>query len=44
MAKLGNLGWEDEKHKLNYIWFSLLEKPGFVRQESDVEKRISKQL
>ena len=30
LAKLGNLAWEDEKHKLNYIWFSLLEKPDFL--------------
>ncbi len=31
LAKLGNLGWEDDKHKINYLWFTILEKPDFVR-------------
>lgn len=31
LAKLGNLGWEDDKHKVNYLWFTILEKPDFVR-------------
>jgi hypothetical protein len=31
LTKLGNLGWEDDKHKINYLWFTILEKPEFVR-------------
>lgn len=30
LTKLGNLGWEDDKHKVNYLWFTILEKPEFV--------------
>jgi hypothetical protein len=31
LAKLGSLGWEDDKHKLNYIWYTLRERPEFIR-------------
>jgi hypothetical protein len=31
LAKLGTgLAWEDDKHRLNYLWFTLLEKPEFI--------------
>jgi hypothetical protein len=33
LAKLNAVGWEDEKHKLNYVWFTLLEKPDFCYQQ-----------
>ena len=31
LAKLGTgLAWEDDKHRINYLWFTLLEKPEFI--------------
>lgn len=31
LVKLGTgLPWEDDKHRLNYLWFTLLEKPDFI--------------
>jgi hypothetical protein len=31
LSVVGNLPWQDEAHKLNYLWFTLLEQPDFVR-------------
>ena len=30
LAKLSQISWEDEAHKANYIWFTLLERPDYV--------------
>lgn len=31
LAVLGNIGWQDEAHRVKYLWFTVLEKPNFVR-------------
>lgn len=33
LAVLGNIGWQDEAHRVNYLWFTLLEKPEFLRPQ-----------
>jgi hypothetical protein len=30
LAKLNKASWADDKHKLNYLWFTLLEKPDMI--------------
>lgn len=30
LDKLNKAQWEDDQHKLNYLWFTLLEKPDFI--------------
>ena len=30
LAKLSQISWEDEAHKVNYLWFTILERPDFV--------------
>ena len=30
LAKLSQITWEDEAHKVNYLWFTILERPDFV--------------
>jgi hypothetical protein len=35
LEKLNCLGWEDDKHKLNYMWFTLLEKPDLIYRRGD---------
>ncbi|KAL7565070.1 hypothetical protein ACA910_005080 [Epithemia clementina (nom. ined.)] len=30
LAKLSQISWEDEAHKANYLWFTILERPDFV--------------
>jgi hypothetical protein len=30
LEKLNTVSWEDDKHKLNYLWFTLLEKPDLI--------------
>ena len=33
LAVLGNIGWQDEAHRVNYLWFTLLEQPNFVKPQ-----------
>ena len=30
LSVLGNIGWQDDAHQVNYLWFTLLEQPNFV--------------
>jgi hypothetical protein len=40
LAKLNCLGWEDDKHKLNYMWFTLLEKPDLIYRRAGRDDNV----
>jgi hypothetical protein len=31
LARINSISWQDDQHRLNYIWFTLIERPDFIK-------------